>query len=97
MTPFRFRELKSLGFEWKTYKERKKGTRKKPSLDADATSARAMAVEALEHVQTTAQTQEGCSAREICSNQVDGPFEPEGSDWKGEVHLGYIPGRTEEI
>ncbi len=59
-----------------------------------------MDVEAPEHVRTAARTQEDGSARETGSNQVDIAFVPEESEesyWNGEVHLGYIPGRTEEI
>jgi hypothetical protein len=72
-------------------------TPEKPSLDEDATCLRGRAVEAPEHVLATGQTQEDLSARDVGSNQVDVAFEPEGSDWNGEVRLAYIPGRTEEI
>jgi hypothetical protein len=58
-------------------------------------------VEAPEHVQriahATTQTQEAFNGSEIRSNQVDVAFASEESDWNGEIHLGYIPGRTEEI
>jgi uncharacterized C2H2 Zn-finger protein len=50
-----------------------------------------------EHAQTTAQTQKAFSGGEIRSKQVDVASVPEECDWNGEVHLGYIPGRTEEI
>jgi hypothetical protein len=94
ITPARIQALESLGFEWKSSISGRKGTRKKPNLDDDATRDRERAVEAPEHVQTTAQTQED---REICSNQVDVASEPEESYWIGEAHLGYMPGRTEDI
>jgi hypothetical protein len=94
ITPARIQALESLGFQWKPSIGRRKGTRQKPSLDDDATRDRERAVEAPEHVQATAQTRED---REICSNQVDVASESEESDWIGEVHLGYMPGRTEEI
>jgi hypothetical protein len=45
-------------------------------------------------VQTRAQTLEDFSGREMHNNQVDAALEP---DWNGEVHVGYIPGRTAEI
>jgi hypothetical protein len=54
-------------------------------------------VEAAEHVQTTAETQEDVSARDTRSNEVEVALEPEESDRNWEVHLAYIPGRTEEI
>jgi hypothetical protein len=54
-------------------------------------------VEASEHVLTIAETRDAFSAREIHSNQVNVNFEAEETDWNGEVHLAYIPGRTEEI
>jgi hypothetical protein len=92
MTLTRIQALESLGFEW-----RKKGNRKKPGLDDHATRVHDRTGEAPEHVQTTAQTQEDSSGSEICSNQDDITFEPEDFDWNGEVHLAYIPGRTEEI
>jgi hypothetical protein len=97
MTLSRIMELEKLGFEWKPSRGRGKGTLKKSSLDDDATCVRERAVEAPEHVQTTAQTQRDFSGRDIRSNQVDVAFVPEESDCNGEVHLGYIPGRTEEI
>jgi hypothetical protein len=99
ITPFRIQELESLGFEWKSSISRGKGKPKKPSLDDDATRVHERAVEATEHVQTTAQTQEDLSAREIRGNHVNVAFEPEEFDWNwnGGIHLGYIPGRTEEI
>jgi hypothetical protein len=97
MTRSRIQALESLGFEWKSSISRGKGKPKKPSLDGDATRVRERAVDAPEHVQTTAHTQEDLSAREIRSNQNDVAFEPEEHDWNGEVYLGYIPCRTEEI
>jgi hypothetical protein len=99
MTNFRIQELESLGFEWKPSRGQGKGTPKKPSLDDDAMRVRERAVEAPEHVQTTAQTQkQNVSCREFrSSNQVDVAFIPEESDWNDEVQLGYIPGRTEEL
>jgi hypothetical protein len=54
-------------------------------------------VEEPEYAQTTAQTQNDFSGREIRSNQVNVACVPEESDWSGEVHLGYIPGRTEKM
>jgi hypothetical protein len=48
-----------------------------------------------EHVQATAQTREDFSTREIRGNHINVTFEPEESDWNGEVHLAYISGRTE--
>jgi hypothetical protein len=101
MTLPRIQELESLGFEWKVSTGRRKRKAKKPSLGDDATCIRERAVEVPEHVQTTAQTQKDFSGREIrSSNHVDVAFVPEESeefDWNGEVHLGYIPGRTEQI
>jgi hypothetical protein len=95
----RIQALENLGFEWKPSLGRGKGKPKKPSLDDDAMRVRERAVEAPEHVQTTAQTQkQNVSCREFrSSNQVDVAFVPEESDRNDEVHLGYIPGRTEEI
>jgi hypothetical protein len=93
MTTFRIQELESLDFEWKSSTSRAKVTPNKPSLDDYARPARERAVEAAEHVQTAAGTQEDVSARDIRSNEVDVAFEPEESD----SHLAYIPGRTEEI
>jgi hypothetical protein len=95
MTLSRIQALESLGFEWKTDICRWQGSRKKASLDADATRVHERTVESLEHTQRTAQTQEYFSGREIRSDQVS--FEAEESDWNDEVHLAYIPGRTEEI
>jgi hypothetical protein len=97
MTLSRIQALESLSFEWKTSRGRRKGIPKKPSVDDDATRVRERAVEASEHVQATAQTQKDFSGRESRSNSVDVAFVPEESDCNGEVHLGYIPGRTEEI
>ncbi len=92
----RIQALESLGFEWKPYISRAKGPNN-PSLDDDATRVRERAVEGSEHVQTTAETQENFSSREISSNRTGVAFEPEDSDWNCEVHLGYIPGRTADI
>jgi hypothetical protein len=92
MTTFRIQALESLSFDWKPSSGWVKGTPKKPSVDDHATCVRERAVDAPEHVQTTAQIQ-----REIPSNQVDVAFVAEESDWNDEVHLAYIPGRTEEI
>jgi hypothetical protein len=97
LTLSRIQALGSLGFEWKSSISRGKGKPKKPSLDDDATRVRESTVDAPGHVQTTAHTQEDLSAREIRSNQNDVAFEPEEHDWNGEVYLGYIPCRTEEI
>ena len=97
MTLARIQALKSLNFEWKSSNCRGKGKPKKSSLDDDATRVRERAVEAPEHVQTTAQPQKDCGGREIRSNQVDVAYVPEESDRNGEVHLGYIPCRTEQI
>jgi hypothetical protein len=47
--------------------------------------------------QSASQAQEDFSGREIRSSQVNVAHEPEESDWNGDFHLGYIPGRTEEI
>jgi hypothetical protein len=91
MTLQRIQDLESLGFEWKH------GSRKKPRLDGDATRDRERADESPEHMQRTAQTQDNFSGREIRRNRVDVSFEPEESDWNGEVPFAYIPGRTEEI
>jgi hypothetical protein len=93
----RIEALESLTFEWKTFRGRGKGTRKKPSLDDDATRIRERAVVAPEHVETTAQTQEDFSTGELCRNQVEVAFESEESDWNGEDDLAYIPGQTAEI
>jgi predicted chitinase len=97
MTLSRIQELERLGFKWNSSICRGKGKPNKSSLDDDVTRVCERAVEAPEHVQTTAQTQEFFSARDVGSNQVDVAFEPEESDWNGKVHLGYIPSRTEEI
>jgi uncharacterized protein YgbK (DUF1537 family) len=97
MTNFRIQELESQGFKWKLSLGRKKGTSKKRSLDDNATWVRETIEEAPEHVQATAQTQKDFSGRDIRSKQVDAAFESEESDWNDEGHLGYIPGRTEEI
>jgi hypothetical protein len=102
MTPCRIQELESLGFEWKfSIGWWGKGTPRKRSLDDDSTCVRERLMEALAPVQriahATAQPQEDFSGREIRSNQVNIAFAPAESDWNGEVHLGYIPGRTEEI
>jgi hypothetical protein len=51
MTPLRIQALVSLGFQWKASISRGKGTRKKPSLDDDATRIRERTVEAPEHMQ----------------------------------------------
>jgi hypothetical protein len=71
ITDFRIQKLESLGFEWKPSIGRGKGNPKKPNLDNDTTRVRERAVEAPEHVQTTSQTQEDFSSREIHKNQVD--------------------------
>jgi hypothetical protein len=98
MTLPRIQELESLGFEWKPSISRRTGNRKKASVEDDTTSVRERAVEVPDHVQTTAQTQKDFSGREIrSSKQVDGAFVSGVSDWNGEAHLSYIPGRTEEI
>jgi hypothetical protein len=97
MTLCRIHELECLDFMWKARIGRNKGTAKRPSLDDDATLVREPAVEAPEHVQTTSLSQEDFSGRESCNIQVDVALEPEESDWNGEDHLTYIPGRTEEI
>jgi hypothetical protein len=97
MTTFRIQELENLGFEWKASTSGAKVTPKKRSLDDDTTHVREKAVEAAEHVQTTAETQEDVSARDTRSNEVEVALEPEESDRNWEVHLAYIPGRTEEI
>ena len=91
MTTLRIQELESLDFEWKSSTRRAKVTPKKLSIEDDATRFREKAVDAAEHVQTTAETQEDVS------NEVDVAFEPEESDRNGDIHLAYIPGRTEEI
>jgi hypothetical protein len=96
ITPSRIQALESLSFDWKPSSGWGKGTPKKKDLDDNATCVRKKVVEAPEHVQTAAQTQD-FSAREIGSNKVSVARVPEESDWSGEVHLGYIPGRTEEI
>jgi hypothetical protein len=75
----------------------RKGIPKKPNLDDDGTRVRERAVEAPDHAETTTQTQEDFSGREICNNQVDVTLDPDESGLNGEVHLAYIPGRTEEI
>jgi hypothetical protein len=97
MTLPHIQALESLSFEWKPSSVRGKGTPEIQSLDDDTTRVRERAVDVPEHVQTTVQTQEDFSAREIRGNHVDVAFEPEESDWNGEVHLGYIPCRTEEV
>jgi hypothetical protein len=97
ITLARIQALESLGFEWKRSICQGKETPQNPSLDDDATRVHMRAAEAPEHTQTTAQTQEDFSAREIRGNHVSVAFEPEESDWNGEVHLDCIPGRTEEI
>jgi hypothetical protein len=56
MTLCRIQELESLGFEWGRYGGRRKGTPKISSLDEDATRVRGRVVEALEHVETTGET-----------------------------------------
>jgi hypothetical protein len=56
MTFSRIQALESLGFDWKPSSGQGKGKRKKPSIDNNATCVRERAVEASEHVQTTAQT-----------------------------------------
>jgi hypothetical protein len=99
MTTFRIQELERLGFEWKPSRCHRKRTPKKSIiLDDDSTRVRERAVEvAPEHVQTTAQHQKDFSGRELPSNQIDVAFVSKESDWSGEVHLGYVPGRTEDI
>jgi hypothetical protein len=54
-------------------------------------------VEAPEHVQATAHTQEEVSARGIRNDEGDVAFEPEESVRTGEVFLAYVPWKTEEI
>jgi hypothetical protein len=90
----RIQELESLGFEWKPSVSRKKEAPKKTKLVNDATRGR---VDAPEHVQTSAQTQEAFSIRDIGSNEVNVAFEPEEADRNDEVPLGYIPCGTAEI
>jgi hypothetical protein len=98
MTLPRIQALESLRFDWKPSSGWDKGTPKKSSVDDNATCVCESVVGAPEHGQTTAQTQKDCSGRNIpSSNQVDVAFVPEESDWSDEGHLGYIPGRTEEI
>jgi hypothetical protein len=97
MTPFRMQELEGLGFEWKPSSSSRKGTPKRRSLDDNATCVREMIAEAPEHVQVKAQTQQDFSARDCRNEEDDVTFESEESDWNDEGHLGYIPGRTEEI
>ncbi len=97
MTLSRIMELESLGFEWKLSIGRGKGKPKKASVDDNPTCVRERAVEAPKDVQATAQTQEDFSGGDIRGDQVDVSFVPEEPDWNGEVHLGYVPGRTEEI
>jgi hypothetical protein len=88
MTLSRIQALESLGFEWKPDICRYHGSRKKPSLDADETRVRERTVESLEHTQTTAQTQEDFSGREIRKDQVDVSFEAEESNGKLQCQLG---------
>jgi hypothetical protein len=97
MTTFRIQELEGIGFEWKSSIRQRKEKQKKPSVDDDPTRVRERAVGVPEHVQTTAQNQKDFSGKELPSNQIDSAGEAEESDSSGEVHLGYIPGRTEEI
>jgi hypothetical protein len=97
ITPSRIQELESLGFEWKPSLSRRKGKQQKPSLDDDPTRVRERVMEAREHVQTTAQTRKDFSGGDCRNEENDVTYETEESDWNGEVHLGYIPGRTEEI
>ena len=98
MTLSRIQELESLNFEWKPSISRGKGKPKKSRLDNDATRVLERAMDAPEHVRTTAQPQKDFSGRQICSDsQLDVASVSEESDWNGEVHLAYIPGRTEEI
>ena len=68
ITLSRIQALESLSFEWKPSRS---GNTKKASLDEDATSVRERALDAPEHGQTAAQTQEDLSARGIRRNQVD--------------------------
>jgi hypothetical protein len=89
LTSFRIQEMEILGFDWKPPR---KGAPKKPSLVNDATCSREG--RGVTRAYATAQPQEDYSSREIRSNQVDAAFEPEESDWNGEVDLGIIPGRT---
>jgi hypothetical protein len=93
----RIQAWENLRLEWKSSVSRGRGRPKKPSIDCNATRVRKRVVEAPEHMQTTAHTQEYISAREIRRNQVDVGFDPEESGWNGEFHLAYVPGRTEEI
>jgi hypothetical protein len=55
------------------------------------------AVEAPEHVQATAQTQEEVSARDIRSDEGDVAAEPEDYVSIGEIYLAYVPWNNEEI
>jgi hypothetical protein len=91
MTNVRIQALESLSFEWKPTIFPGKETQKKESLDDDTMSFRKMDV-----MQTIARTQKEFSVRDIRSNQADVAFESKESDWNGEIHLAYIPGRTEE-
>ena len=84
MTSFRIQALNKLDFEWTPTFSRRQRIPKKPSLDDDTTRDRERAVEALEHVQTTAQTQVD---REFRSNEVDVAFEPEESEWRSPPRL----------
>jgi predicted chitinase len=93
----RIQVLESLNFEWKSPIRRGGGAPKQPSIGDDTMRVRETAVDAPEHLQTTAQTQEDFSARDIRSNQADVAFESEESHWNGEVNLAYRAGRTEEI
>jgi hypothetical protein len=98
MTPSRMQQLECLGFEWKPSSVWGKGIPKKSSIHDKATYACEGIVEEIQHVQTTAaQIQRDFSSRNIRSNQLDVAFVPEEPDWNDEVHLGYIPGRTEEV
>jgi hypothetical protein len=97
LTLSRIQTLESMGFKWKFSISWLKGTLKKPSLDGCARRASERAVEVAEHVQTSVETQEDVSAREIRRSQIEIALEPEESHRNDEVHLAYISGRTEEI
>jgi hypothetical protein len=80
MTTFRIQQLESLSFEWKPHNSRKKGNPKKLSLNDDTTRVRERAVAALEHVETTSQTQEDFSGRESIGIKFDVPKNPIGTE-----------------
>jgi hypothetical protein len=101
MTLARTQALESLTFEGKSSIGQGKGTPKKPSLGDNATRVRERAVDP-----GSIRSDLGAWRQEI--HAFDEPkrmlmpavgvaFEPEESDWKGEVYLAYIPGRTAVI